>query len=291
VTGSHGHVVVVTGATGRQGGAVVRHLLKGGWRVRALTRNVKSPKARQLATDGAEVVHGDMADRAALEAAFQSAYGVYSVQNPMISGREGEVRQGKLVADVARDLGVRHIVYGSAGTGEAGTGIGSWESKLEIENHMRAIGLPATILRPMAFMELMTDKGYYPAASAWHVMPMLMGASRPVAWISVDDLGAIAAKAFADPDRFIGEDLKLASDVQSVDDCRTIYREITGKLPSEFPMPVWLFERFVGKDITTMWRWLRSGELDLDTSTTKSIHPEAMTVRQWLTRQVAARAA
>ena len=81
-------MIVVTGATGHQGGAVTRHLLKEGWRVRALTRDPTRPKAQALATLGAEVMQGDMGDAASLRPVFADAYGVYSVQNPMISGLE-----------------------------------------------------------------------------------------------------------------------------------------------------------------------------------------------------------
>ena len=131
---------------------------------------------------------------------------------------------------------------------------------------MQALGLPLTILRPMAFMELMTDRKFFPAVSTWHVMPTLMGVSRPVAWLCTNDLGAIAAKVFAAPDRFIGTDLALASDVQSLAQCRAIYREVLGRNPQRFPLPIWLFQRFgfVGRDLTTMWRWLRMATIDLD---------------------------
>ncbi len=144
-----------------------------------------------------------------------------------------------------------------------------------------------TILRPMAFMELMTERKFFPPASTWHLMPKLMGATRPVGWLRVEDLAAIVAMAFGDPARFIGGDLPLTSDVQSIDDCRAIWREVTGKPPRRFPMPRWLFERFVGTDETTMWRWLRANEIDLDTAPTLAIHPEALTVREWLRRKKA----
>jgi uncharacterized protein YbjT (DUF2867 family) len=282
MTATRDATIVVTGATGRQGGAVARHLLEDGWRVRALTRNPTSDKAKALATLGAEVVRGDMGDPASLRPAFAGVHGVYSVQNPMISGLEAEVQQGKNVADVAREAGVGHLVYGSAGTGKPGTGIGSWESKLQVEAHMRTLGLPVTVLRPMAFMELMTDRTYYPAVSTWRIMPMLMGSSRPVGWLCTDDLGAIAAKAFAQPEAFIGQDLHLASDARSIEECRALYRAERGRAPRRFPMPVWLFERFVGPDLTTMWSWLRTHEIDLDTGPTRALHPEALTVEAWL---------
>lgn len=277
-------IIVVTGATGRQGGAVARALLKDGWHVRAFTRDASSPKAQALSTLGAEVMQGDMNDRRSLEAAIGGAYGVFSVQNPMISGMDAEIKQGKLVGDVAKAADVQHLVYASAGTGKP-TGIGSWDAKLEIESHLKSLHLPLTILRPMAFMELMTDKAYYPQVSMWYLMPKLMGITRPVGWISVEDVGAVAAKVFAAPERFIGQDIKLASDVKSIEECREIYRNVMSKNPARFPMPVWLFKRFVGDDLLTMWQWLRTGQIDLNTEPTHAIHPEAMSVNTWLGKQ------
>jgi uncharacterized protein YbjT (DUF2867 family) len=180
---------------------------------------------------------------------------------------------------------VAHVVYGSAGTGAPGTGIGSWESKLRVEAHMRALGLPLTVLRPMALMELMTDRAYYPAVSTWHVMPKLMGEARPVGWLCADDLAIVAARAFATPASFIGQDLRLASDVRSIEECRALHRQVLGKAPPRFPMPVWLFERIVGTDLPAMWRWLRTHAIALDTGPTRAIHPAAFTVEAWLRRQ------
>jgi uncharacterized protein YbjT (DUF2867 family) len=139
----------------------------------------------------------------------------------------------------------------------------------------------------MAFMELMTERKFFPAVSIWHLMPKVMGPARPVGWLTVEDLAVIVADAFADPGRFVGRDLSLASDVQSIDACRAIWRDVTGRPPRQFPMPPWLFERFVGTDETTMWRWLGANDIDLDTAPTLTIHPEALTVREWLERKQA----
>jgi uncharacterized protein YbjT (DUF2867 family) len=158
---------------------------------------------------------------------------------------------------------------------------------------MKALALPLTILRPMAFMELMTHKKFFPALAIWRVMPKLMGESRPIGWLCVDDLAAIAARAFADPQWFIGKELTLASDVQSLTECRALYHEVMGTRPPQFPMPSWLFERFgfVGRDLTTMWRWLRTGAIDLDTAPTRTILAEAHTVHSWLSQQKASESA
>jgi uncharacterized protein YbjT (DUF2867 family) len=279
---ANGRIVAVTGATGRQGGAVARHLLAAGWRVRAVTRRPDRPAARELAALGADVVRADMMNRAELVLAFRAAHGVYSVQNFMPDGTDAEVTQGRNVAEAAKIADVRHIVYGSAGTGAADTGIASWNSKLTVRSHMESLGLPVTVLRPMAFMELMTDKGFYPPVSTWSLMPRLMGEQRPVGWICLDDLGAIAALVFAEPDRFIGADLSLASDVQSIEQCRRMWVDVHGKPPRRVPMPVWMFNRFVGSDLITMWTWLRTAQFDIDPTSTRGLLPAARTVRQWL---------
>lgn len=136
----------------------------------------------------------------------------------------------------------------------------------------------------------MTDSGYYPAVGVWSVMPKLMGGTRVVPWLAVDDLGAVAARGFADPERFIGADIPLAGDIKSVDECRAIWTEVNGRRPRSIPMPVWLFERVAGharKDLPPMWRWLRTGSVPDDTGPTRSIHPAARTVREWMEEQCA----
>jgi uncharacterized protein YbjT (DUF2867 family) len=215
---------------------------------------------------------------------FQGAYGVFSVQNPILSGVEGEINQGKNVAEAARQAGVQHLVYSSAGPGVPGTGVPSWETKQVIAGYIRSLGIPHTIVRPMAFMELMTEKKFFPQAAAWNVMPKLVGGRRKVIWICAEDLGFIVARVFASPEQYLGKEIQLGSDVQSLDECRAIYREVKGKNPPHFPMPVFLFQRFgfVGKDLTTMWRWLRGGTIDLDTAATRAIHPGALTIKEWL---------
>ena len=279
-----GKIIVVIGATGRQGGQVARHLVKDGWQVRALTRKPDSKKAADLKSLGVEVLEADMNDKSSLESAFRSAYGVFNMQAPVPGKIEIEIQQGKNVAEAARKTGIQHIVYGSAGLGNIKTGIEQWDAKIEVTKAMNDLELPLTVLRPVAFMELMVDPSYFPNASTWSIWPKLTGSDYKIAWISVQDVGAIAAAAFANPDKYIGKELALVADIKSLRECREIYREVTGKYPSRFPMPMFLFEKFVGKDIPNMWRWLRKNPLTFDTSQTEEIHPEAMNVQTWLRR-------
>ncbi|HEX2178816.1 MAG TPA: NmrA/HSCARG family protein [Actinomycetota bacterium] len=280
-----GRIVAVCGATGRQGGAVCRSMIRRGWNVRGLTRNPDGKAANQLAALGVEVVGADMDELRSLEKAFDGVDAVYSVQNGLKAGFDKEVSQGRNVADAAAGRRVGHVVYGSAGPGDERTGVESWDVKLVVEGHMQELGLPLTILRPMAFMELMTDKSLYPSVGTWNIWPKIMGQDRPVPWLSVPDLGDIAAAAFADPDRFAGKDLVLAGDVRSLAECRAIYREVMGKDPASVPMPRWLFDKFTRRDLTTMWHWLRVHPVPLDTKPTWDILSRARTVRVYLAEQ------
>lgn len=275
-------LIAVLGATGRQGGAVARHLLADGRRVLALTRNPDSAAAKALRSAGADVARCDMGDLDSLHRVFSGAYGVYSVQNPMIAGHDGEIQQGKNVADAAKATGIQHLVYGSAGPGQRGTGVDSWESKLIIIDHLRASGVPLTVLRPTAFMELMTDKEFYPPVSVWHVMPELAGEQTPIPWLAVDDLGVIAARVFADPAHFTGAELPLAAEFRSIAECRGAWKAAKGRAPRGFPMPVRLFERFVGKDLTTMWRWLAHNPVHVDPTATAKLLDHTTTIEDFL---------
>jgi uncharacterized protein YbjT (DUF2867 family) len=277
-----GRTIVVVGATGRQGGQVIRHLLEDGWHVRALTRKPDGKKAAPLREQNVDIVRADLEDPTSLDEAFAHAYGVFSMQAPHSGSIEIEIRQGMNAARAAERAGIHHVVYGSGGPGNEKTGIEQWDAKIEVARGMKQLGLPLTVLRPMAFMELMVDPTFYPQSSTWYTMPKLTGLDRRIPWLSVRDLGAIAAKAFADPGNFIGKDLRLAADVKSLAQCREIYREVKGRNPPRFPMPLFLFRRFVGDDVLAMWRWLRANPVDLDTGPTFEVHPGAMDVRTYL---------
>lgn len=277
-------IVAVTGATGRQGGAAARHLLRDGWRVRALTRDPGGRAARALARSGAEVVGADLADPDRLAEALRGAHGVFSVQ----TGPD-ETALGTAVADAALAAGVRHLVYASAGPGTPGTGVPPWDGKLAVEEHLARLDVPRTVLRPMALMELMTDRDLFPALAVWSTMPRLMGEHRSVPWICADDVGAVAARAFGDRDSFLGRVLPLAADVRTVAECRSLWRAEFGARPRRAPVPTWLFERFAGTGLTAMWRWLRDAPFTADPGPTLALLPSARSVRVWLAERAARR--
>lgn len=189
--------VVVTGATGRQGGAVVRHLLAAGFSVRALSRD---PAA--VVVPGASLVVADQEDPASLRRAFEGASGVFSVQ-PYSAD---DARLGWNVADAASATGVSHLVYSSLVASWRPTGVPSFDSKWEVEQHLAALGIPTTVLRPTTFMDFL----YTPGMTR---LSHLLDADTRYQLIAVDDIGAVAARVFAAPSRFVGASLVLAGDV------------------------------------------------------------------------------
>jgi uncharacterized protein YbjT (DUF2867 family) len=284
---------LIFGATGNVGGATARQLLAGGWKVRAVTRNLDGKKARALSALGAEVVRADMDDRPSLEAAFEGMTHALSVQNWMISGAGGEVRQGKLVADVARAAGIEHLVYASAGTGEKGTGLDHFDSKVEVEAFMRELDLPVTVIRPGPFMELMTQRDFFPALGIWGVAPRVVGWHTPKPWVAVRDIGKAAANAFADPDTWVRREVNLIGDVRSLAECRAEFQKAHGKTPFRVPLPTGLFSKMAGEELVEMWRWIAewAGEAGPDpfwemVAASRELVPDIEDVPAWLQRQV-----
>jgi len=121
--------ILVTGATGKQGGAVARELLANGYKVRAITRAPEGEAARALTAQGAEIVQADLDDPASLEQALSGVWGVFAVQNTWEAGVEREEEQGKRIADLAKRQGVQHYVYSSVSSAHRSTGIPHFDNK------------------------------------------------------------------------------------------------------------------------------------------------------------------
>lgn len=253
-------IILVSGATGHQGGAVARHLLERGFHVRALTRSPARPAARALAARGAEVIEGDFDDRASLERALDGVYGAYSVQTRR-SGVEAEVRQGKAFADAARDAGVRHFVYSSVGGAERDTGIPHFESKWQIEEHVRQIGLPATVLRPVFFME---NWGVSREAIRGGRLPQPLYPDSTLQQIATDDIGAFAALAFSTPEAWIGRAVEIAGDELSMTEVAAAFSRIMGRAVEYVQVPWEAFEAQAGQETAKMYRWFESAGYEAD---------------------------
>ena len=147
-------VFAVVGATGQQGGATARALLKSGAGVRALVRDPQSAPAQALAQQGAQLVRADLNDVASVRAAFTGVDGVFAMTTFATErGTEGEVERGTAIADAALQAEVSHVVYSSVGGAERHTGIPHFESKRRVEEHLESLDLSATFVRPTFFMD------------------------------------------------------------------------------------------------------------------------------------------
>jgi len=284
--------VLLFGATGNVGGAAARELVKRGWRVRAVTRNPDSEKAQILHELGAEVVQADMEDRPSIEKAFVDMKRVLTVQNWTTSGVEGEMRQGKLVADVARSAGVEHLVYISAGTGDRDTGIPHFDNKIFVEDYMRDLSLPSTIVRPTPFMELMSEKEFYPAMATWGVEPKIVGWDLPIPWVAANDLGQAVANIFDDPEKWIGRDIPMCGDVKTLKESQAIFHQVDGKKPTRIPLPVWMLEKMAGDEFIEMWKWMdewigREGIPYLEgiMEQSRELCPDMLDMESWLRKK------
>jgi uncharacterized protein YbjT (DUF2867 family) len=284
-----GKTIVVVGATGLQGGVVTAHLLADGWKVRALTRDPGSERAAALAKAGAQIVCAEMDDVASLVAAAEGAYGLFSVQPTVGSPgtapdftAEDEVRWGINVAEAAHAVGVAHLVFTSvSGTGrhEAEVLPQNLVSKWRIERRIAELGLPATILRPVSFMENYT--GGYHLHDGTLATPLDPDVPQQI--MAVDDVGVFAALAFARPQDWIGREIELAGDqLTPVQIAAAIADEIGRPLPYvQIPIEV---VRQVSEDFAFANEWLNAGGYQADIPAVREIHPGLMDLRTWLAK-------
>ena len=251
--------ILVTGATGQQGGEVARSLLRQGRQVRVLTRN--PDKAADLAAAGAEVVKGDLTDAASLESALREVHGVFAMSTFMEAGMEAEVRQGIVLADAAKQAGVSHYVYTSVGSANRNTGIAHFDTKWKVEQHIGGIGLPATILRPVFFME---NFGTFARPSAEGVLVLPLSPGTKVQMVAVKDIGEFGAGAFLRPTEFIGQAIDLAGDALTMSEVAAHLSRTMGRQIQYQQLPDEQVEAAMGHDFAVMFRWFNEVGYSVD---------------------------
>jgi len=247
-------VVLVTGATGQQGGAVARQLLSRGHKVRALTRKPQGEPAKTLAGLGAEVVPGDLDDVGSLEKALRGAWGVFSVQNTWEAGVEEEERQGKRLAELARKASVSHFVYTSVGSAHRRTGIPHFENKARIEDAVRGLGFPSyTILRPVFFMENWTSPSFK-GSLLDGTLAIGIRPDTPLEMIAVDDIGAYGLKAFEQHAELNRREIDIAGDEHTMPEAARILGNAMGRKVEFVQVPIDEVRKF-SADMATMLEW------------------------------------
>ncbi|MGW5438253.1 NmrA family NAD(P)-binding protein [Nocardia asteroides] len=284
---SSAHPVLVTGATGKQGGATARALLAAGHPVRALVRDPAAPAARALADAGAELATGDFDDPASLRTAALGMRAVFLVP-PADYGPSGwtagvEAQRGVAVVEAARAAGAEQIVF--SGIATLGTAE-SWgqEGKRRIEDAIAATELRYTLLRPVRFMEnyLLEGSpvdGVRPGGEHPHLFP----ADRPLQMIAVADIAAFATLAFADPLGWHGRALELAGDAPTPVEAAATISAAVGR-PIHYREITEAEAEAIGPQLGNTWRLIReSGGWQADLASLRRLHPNPTSLRDWLT--------
>ena len=242
--------VVVTGSTGKQGGAVARGLLKQGHKVRAVTRDPNSKQAKSLAQAGASLVAASFEDTESIKKALDGATSLFAMTTPF-GGTDAEIRQGVAAADAAKSAGV-HLVFTSVGSANRQTGVPHFDSKYEVEKYIAQVGVRATILAPVAFME---NLNFIKEQLATGVYASALSPTRALAQVAVADIGAVAVSVLEDADRFAGKRFDLAADELTGNDAMAILSRITGRLFSYFQVPLDVVRQRMGEDAVKMYEW------------------------------------
>ncbi|GAA4628048.1 NmrA/HSCARG family protein [Actinoallomurus vinaceus] len=262
----------VTGATGAQGGATTRALLDADQRVRALTRRPDSPAADTLRALGAEVRHADFDDRVSLDAALRGTDSLFAVTTPFGTDIATEARQGKALVDAAADARLGHVVFTSAAHADRGTGVPHYESKYVVEQHLRASGVPWTVIAPAAFMDNYasgwTLDGLRDGVFAWP-----MPADRPLTLIPAADIGAFAALVLQRRDEFTGHRVDIASDERTPAEMTEILASAIGR-PITFQEVPLAYVRRRSEDLAAMFDYFTTTGLDVNVTALRRDHPE-----------------
>ncbi|RKK88075.1 hypothetical protein BFJ68_g13744 [Fusarium oxysporum] len=264
--------ILISGATGKQGGAVLDRLVKRNADVEilAVSRNPNSPSAQKLLKKSSNIklVQGDLSDattifKNASEVTKQPIWGVFSVQSPMGQGDGAEVAQGKGLVDAALDAGVKFFVYTSVDRhGEDSlhnpTQVPHFITKHEIEKHLisRTTGTDMQwfIIRPVAFMENLTDNFLGRSfVTAWK----LVVKNKPLQLVTVTDVGVAGAQAFLKPEKYAGRAVSLAGDELTLEEFERIFKEKTGRdLPYTYSLVVYPIMAMV-KELGYMFKWFK----------------------------------
>ena len=269
-------IILVTGATGRQGGAVYRHLQKKGFKLRALVRDPNSDQARQLMGHGEEVFQGGFDDPDSLMRAMDGVYGVFSVQ-PYTAN---EIQHGVAVIEAAKRQGVSHFVYSSVGSADEETGIPHFESKVKVEEHLRSSGLQHTIVRPVFFMENW-HRGFGASIRNGQLQQPLSPTAK-LQMIAVEDIGAFAVLAFEHPGEWKNRTFSLAGDELSMQQIADAFSRVTAREVKYVQVSWDQFEKNMGRELTVMYHWFEEKGFHFNLEEVRRQYPTIRTLDQWL---------
>jgi uncharacterized protein YbjT (DUF2867 family) len=261
--------VLVTGATGHQGGAVARTLLQRGHNVHALTRKSSSPAANALAQNGARIVEGTMEDRDSLARAAEGADAIFLVTTPFESGMEAEIGQGRNAVDAAKSAGVAHVLFSSVIAADRNTGVPHFDSKWAIEQYLASSGLPHSILGPSFFLtNILTPDSLGALKNGVYAAPLPQSLRTP--YTALEDIAGIAALALEDPDRIRNRRVDLASDQLRGDEAAVILSGVLGRPVTYSEVPL----ENLPDDLAKMFRWFAENKPEVDLASLRGEFPD-----------------
>ncbi|HME56362.1 MAG TPA: NmrA/HSCARG family protein [Candidatus Lokiarchaeia archaeon] len=223
-----GSRILVTGATGRQGGAAVRALLKKEYQVRAFTRDMNAPNALAIKALGAEVVRGNFFDPATIAKALKNVDGIFTMTTSFEGGVEAEVQQGMNMIEAAKQAGIKHFVMTSVASANLQTGIPHFDSKYAVEQALEEAGIPYTIIAPVSFMENMLGPMALPNLKSCKVV-MFQEPEVSQQLIAVSDIGEMATSIIARGEEVFGKRFDIASDDLTGNQIVEILTKATGR--------------------------------------------------------------
>jgi uncharacterized protein YbjT (DUF2867 family) len=274
--------ILVLGATGSQGGSVTRHLLEQGFtNVHALVRTADSSRARQLADDGITLSAGELDNVASLDAAMKDVYGVFCVLPLDQHDPDTEIGRGRNVADAAAWAGAHHFIYSSCGGADRAESVPHFHTKYVVEQHVRELGLPASIVRPVLFMEDLTTFEHPRLVGGVAVFRTAVHPQTRRQMIAVDDIGMVVADMFARPASFIGQTLEIAGDELTGPQIADIYAQVTGQ-PARFEEQPIEEVRAFSPDFAAMFTWLNEQGFRADITGLRKEYPQLATFETWL---------
>ena len=277
--------ILVTGATGQQGGAVVDALLAKGHHVRGLTRRVDSPAAKALADRGVELAAGDFNHPEALRQAATGVDAIFAMTTPFEAGMEAETAQGIAAIQAAKDAGVKHFVYSSVSDADRATGIPHFDSKYKVEEALAASGLRYSIVAPVFFMDNLLAPWMLPQL-AQGALSLAMPGERVLQHVSVRNIGQFAAAVIERGDALHGQRFNLAGDALSGEAAAQVVSEAAGRpiAYQGFP-PAAMREQ--SEDMALMFEWFDAVGYSADIAKLRADFPEVswQTFAEWAGEQ------
>ena len=265
--------VLVSGATGQQGGALARVLLGKGHRVRAFVRKPDSPEAKELERLGAELAVGDFEKPSTVEDAARGMDAAFVVATPFEAGTEAETRHGIAAADAAKAAGVEHLIYSSVADADKDTGIPHFDSKREVEEHIEGLGIPYTIVAPVYFMDNLLAPWTLPQLEEGRI-PMALPSSRPLQQIALSDIVAFTALVLENREQFVGRRVDIASDELAGEEVAEVLTRVTGHEIGYVELPLEQVRQAMGEDGVRMFEWFDRVGYSADIEVLRREHPE-----------------